>query len=64
MISDWPLIVAGIVISILLIPLFVYWQVVINPDGIADLPFLVTGFVAMLPGVLMGGVGLWMAARG
>ncbi|WP_226008035.1 hypothetical protein [Natrinema salinisoli] len=64
MISDWPLIIAGIVVSILLIPLFVSWQLVINPTGIADLPFLVIGFIAMLPGVLMGGIGLWMAARG
>lgn len=64
MMSDWPLIIAGIVVSILFIPLFLSWQLVINLAGIADLPFLVIGFVAMLPGIFMGGIGLWMAARG
>ncbi|QLD90347.1 hypothetical protein HWV07_15405 [Natronomonas salina] len=64
MISDWPLILGGILVSILLVPLVTYHQLVVSPIVKSGESFLLIGLIALLPGFLMGGIGLWVAARG
>ena len=64
MTSDWAFVLAGIVVSILLVPLFLYVAFSFDPLALSDGSFLPIGLLAMLPGFLMGGIGLWTAARG
>lgn len=64
MTSDWPLVVGGIGLSLVLVPLFVYLRLVVRPAVLSGTPFLYAGLLATLPGFLMGGIGLWVAARG
>ena len=61
---DWPLVVGGIGFSLLVVPLFVYLRLVVRPAVLASIPFVHVGLLATLPGFLMGGIGLWVAARG
>lgn len=61
---DWPFVVGGIGVSLVLVPLFVYLRLVARPTVLAGIPYVHLGLLATLPGVLMGGVGLWVAARG
>jgi hypothetical protein len=62
--SDWPLVLCGILASLLLVPLFLYVQLVVRPPVLSGSPFLHIGLLALAPGFLMGGIGLWLAARG
>ncbi|MFC6938943.1 hypothetical protein ACFQE8_03085 [Salinirubellus sp. GCM10025818] len=64
MTSDWPLVVGGVGLSLVLVPLLVYLRLVIRPAVLAGTPFLYAGLLATLPGFLMGGIGIWVAARG
>jgi hypothetical protein len=61
--ADWPLVLAGVVVSLLVVPALLSLHLAARPPTAAGTPLLV-GLVAMLPGVLMGGIGLWVAARG
>lgn len=62
--SDWPLILGGLGLSILVVPGLVYWRLVHPSSFPLAVPFGYVAMLAMAPGFLMGGVGLWMAARG
>ena len=63
--GDWYLIIGAIVASVLVIPGFVLSQVLLRGTlRIGGSGYLAAGLVAMLPGVLMGATGLWIAARG
>ena len=63
MTSDWPFVLIGIAVSVLVVPLYLYSRLAVAaaaPGG----PSLLLGLLAMVPGFLMGGLGLWTAARG
>ena len=62
--SDWPLITGGLFVSLLIIPLSLYVRLVMDPPILSGIPFRLVGILALAPGFLMGGIGLWMAARG
>lgn len=61
--ADLPML-GGVVVSTLLVPLSIYYLLPVQGAG-GDAPVLLAvGGLAMVPGFLMGAVGLWTAARG
>ncbi len=60
--SDWPFVLTGIAVSALVVPLYLYSRLAVATASGGPSPFF--GYLAMVPGFLMGGLGLWMAARG
>lgn len=64
MTSDWPFILGGVFTAILVVPSVLYVKLVVDPISLSGLPLLLLGTIAMLPGFVMGGLGLWTAARG
>lgn len=59
---DWPFVLTGIAVSTLVVPLYLYSR--LGAAAASGGPSPLFGYLAMVPGFLMGGVGLWVAARG
>lgn len=57
---DWYAVIGAVFLSLVIMPAVVFYFLVIS-DGV---PLTVIGLLAMLPGFLMGGAALWVAARG
>jgi hypothetical protein len=57
---DWDATVACVLLSLTVVPLLVFYALT-RPTGLSPLGI---GLLAMLPGFLMGGAALWVAARG
>lgn len=62
--SDWPLVILGVVGSLVVLPLVVYLLLVVRPPGLAGVSMRLVGLVALLPGFTMGALAGWLAARG
>ena len=62
---DWALVLVAIAVSLFVVPGFVLSSLLIRGTlRFGSTGYLGAGLIAMLPGVLMGGTGLWIAARG
>ncbi|MFD1647544.1 hypothetical protein [Haloarchaeobius litoreus] len=62
--SLWT-IVAGVVLSFLVVPATVYYLLVVRTAAAPGWPSVgLAGGIAMVPGLVMGTLGLWVAARG
>ena len=57
---DWVLVLGSILVSLVVAPATVYYSLVAS----GGLPVRVVGLLALVPGFLMGGTALWVAARG
>lgn len=58
-------IIVGLVLSLVIVPTAVYYLLVVRAAATTGAStVLVVGTLAMVPGFLMGGLGLWTAARG
>lgn len=62
--SLWT-VVAGLVLSFVLVPATVYYLLVVRTAVATGWPSVgLAGGIAMVPGFVMGTLGLWTAARG
>lgn len=58
-------ILAGLVVSLVIVPAAVYYLFVVRAAATTGAQSVtVVGGIAMVPGFVMGGIGLWTAARG
>ena len=57
---DWALVLGSILVSLIVTPGVVYYALVVS----RKVPFSDIGVLALVPGFLMGGTALWVAARG
>lgn len=63
--ADWYLILGSVFASFVLVPASVGYVVLVRgPPDPGTLAFFAFATVVMVPGLLLGGTGLWVAARG
>lgn len=62
--ADMLLVFASISMSIIIVPGAVLYLVLVPGTSGGRLGFLGMGLFAMLPGLMMGATGAWIAARG